>query len=68
MNITPKDLAEMLGTDPKTVRKFLRSLTPERAGKGGRWAIDSELVPELETLFDSWTKGVATQFSLPDEG
>jgi len=68
--ITPKDLADLLGTDPKTVRKFLRSMTPERAGKGGRWVIPAEMVPALETRFADWKKAAATQFTLPvnDEG
>jgi hypothetical protein len=65
--VTPKDLAEILGTDPKTVRKFLRSLTPERAGKGGRWAIPASVIPELETLFDNWVKGAATVFEMPED-
>ena len=39
--LTPADLAEVLGTDARTTRKFLRSITPKDAqpGKGSRWAI-----------------------------
>lgn len=38
---TPADLADALGTDARTARKFLRSITPrdEQPGKGSRWAI-----------------------------
>jgi|SRR6478609_178773 len=39
--LSPADLAAELGTDPRTARKFLRSITPrdEQPGKGKRWAI-----------------------------
>lgn len=39
--LAPADLATLLGTDPRTTRKFLRSITPleEQPGKGSRWAI-----------------------------
>ena len=39
--LTPADLAAELGTDARTARKFLRSITPrdEQPGKGSRWAI-----------------------------
>ena len=40
--ITTSEFATELGTDPRTVRKYLRSITPkdEQPGKGGRWALD----------------------------
>lgn len=39
--LTPADLATVLGTDARTTRKFLRSITPKDAqpGKGSRWEI-----------------------------
>lgn len=39
--LTPADLATELGTDARTARKFLRSITPkdEQPGKGSRWAL-----------------------------
>ena len=39
--ITAAELASELGTDSRTVRKFLRSITPrdEQPGKGSRWGI-----------------------------
>ena len=39
--LTPAALAIELGTDARTTRKFLRSITPKDAqpGKGSRWAI-----------------------------
>ena len=40
--ITAAELASELGTDGRTARKFLRSITPrdEQPGKGRRWGID----------------------------
>lgn len=39
--ITAAALASELGTDGRTVRKFLRSITPreDQPGKGSRWGI-----------------------------
>lgn len=54
--ITPKELAVRLESDGKTVRKFLRSITPkdEQPGKGNRWAIDSKRVTSLKKEFATW--------------
>ena len=37
-----KDLAKELGIDAKSFRRWLRSQTPDRANKGGRWIFDTE--------------------------
>jgi hypothetical protein len=54
--ITPAELAQKLGTDPKTARKFLRS--PEgldrKVGKGHRWAIEASDVRGLKARFGKW--------------
>lgn len=50
---TPKQLASELGTDPKTFRRFLRGLTSDRAGKGGRWNIDEE---GREAILKAWNE------------
>lgn len=52
--MTPKEIAAALDTDPKTCRRFLRSLTTERAGKGGRWAIDASMIDEIADRFDAY--------------
>jgi len=38
--ITPKALASELGISPKALRRVLRSMTDDRAGKGGTWKLD----------------------------
>lgn len=65
--MTPSELAEALGTDPKTCRKFLRSITPDRAGKGGRWVLDSDQTEMFARRFASWKLGRSTVFVLSDE-
>ncbi len=58
--VSPKDLAQAWGTDPKSVRRFLRSLTINRAGKGGRWEISTS---DVETLTAAWvTKATTVKF------
>lgn len=54
--ITPKELAQALNTDARTVRKFLRSDAGMgmRVGKGQRWAIESKSVRSLKTKFTKW--------------
>lgn len=51
--ITPAAFALMVGSDPKTIRRFLRSLTTNKAGKGGRWAIPLDAVDELKTRWEA---------------
>ena len=47
------DLATELGTDPRTARKFMRSITPREGqpGKGSRWSIEKREVRALRSKF-----------------
>jgi hypothetical protein len=58
--ITVKDFAETLGTDPRTARKFLRKVTPteEHPGKGGRWTIDGSAanIKRMRKAFEDYSK------------
>lgn len=65
--VTPAELALAFGTDPKTMRRFLRNVTQAKAGKGGRWAIDAALVPELKERWESRNAASATVTELPDD-
>jgi len=55
---TPTEVATTLGTDGKTFRKFLRSITPkdEQPGKGGRWALpdNKREIAKLGKQFKTW--------------
>lgn len=52
--ITAKELAVACDTDPRTVRKFLRSHLPETPGKGARYAIEKRQVASLRKAFKAW--------------
>lgn len=54
--ITVSDLAQELGTDARTARKFLRDITPAEAhpGKGSRWSIEKREVRSLKSKFTKW--------------
>jgi hypothetical protein len=66
--ITPKEFAEKLGTDGRTVRKFLRSKDglDARVGKGHRWAIESKQVSSLTKRFQKWN-ATTDEVETPDE-
>jgi hypothetical protein len=55
--LNPTELADRLGTDARTARKFLRSITPKDAqpGKGSRWAIEAKQVTSLKSQFSKFT-------------
>lgn len=59
-NVTPSELAEELHTDPKTVRKFLRSTTDRenQPGRGHRWSIpgNKRNISKLRRQFDAWSQ------------
>lgn len=50
-NITPKQIAEELGADPKQLRAFMRSIASNGAGKGGRWMLTAD---EAEAIKSGW--------------
>lgn len=51
-----KGAARKLGTDARTLRKFLRSdASPfEPVGQGARYVFDEELFEVLKTAFEEW--------------
>lgn len=57
--ITTTEFAEALETDTRTVRKFLRDITPkeEQPGKGSRWVIDGNKrsITAMKKRFAEWT-------------
>ena len=56
--LTPAEFAAEIGTDARTARKFLRSITPkdEQPGKGSRWAIEKRSVRSLRKRFTEWSE------------
>jgi hypothetical protein len=54
--LTPAEIATEFDTDARTVRKFLRSVTPKDAqpGKGSRWAIEKKQLRSLRSQYGKW--------------
>ena len=61
--ITVQEFATALDTDPRTARKFLRSVTPADAqpGKGSRWAIEKRDVRSLAKKFAAYREELAAK-------
>lgn len=53
-SLTTKAVAERLGTDPKTLRVFLRA-TSQGVGSGSRYAFTAKDVALLRVKFTKWT-------------
>lgn len=62
--LTTKEAAEKLGTEPRTLRKFLRSDTVENGGKvgedtpgkGGRYSLEAKEFRSLQKRFEAWSE------------
>lgn len=54
--MTVKEVAQELDTDPRTLRKFLRSSDSgiDSVGKGSRYAIERKALRGLKTRFTAW--------------
>lgn len=69
--ITPKELAQELNTDARTVRKFLRSMAKENRtdtpGKGSRWSIERKEIRSLRTKFTKWDEARKPSPEVEDE-
>lgn len=61
--LTPKELADELQSDPRTVRKFLRDHYEQDAhpGKGSRWAIEKKELRSLRSQFSKWQEEKAAR-------
>jgi hypothetical protein len=73
--LTVKDVAGELDTEPKTLRKFLRSEVVENGGtvgvdtpgKGRRYSFEAEEVEDLRARFEAWLEAKAPAESEADE-
>lgn len=58
--MTPAEFAVEVGSDGRTVRKFLRSITPkeDQPGKGSRWSLPATKreVTKLQKQFAEWSE------------
>jgi hypothetical protein len=53
--MTTREVAEAVGTDPRTLRKFLRS-RDMGVGAGSRYEFKADDLPELKKAFTAWAK------------
>lgn len=63
--MTVAELAAELGTDPKSFRRWLRTQTDDRAGKGGRWKFDDAAAAKVRTAWADKANAGTTP-TLPD--
>lgn len=56
---SPKAIATELNIDAKSFRRFLRSQTENRAGKGGRWAFDADAKAAIIAAYNTRNAGTA---------
>ncbi len=61
-DITPTELAKLCDTDPKTMRRFMRSHTDVRVGRGGRWEISADDAARLVASFKSRSTSRVARF------
>lgn len=66
--LSAKEMATELETDPKSFRRFLRALTDDRAGKGGRWVFDAETADLIRTAWAAKAAKGTTPTISDDEG
>lgn len=66
-SITVKDLCAELNAEPKAFRRWLRSQSDNRAGKGGRWSFSPEVAEQLKAKYADRAKAKATEPVLKSE-
>lgn len=56
--LTAREVADAIGTEPKTLRMFLRSNASgyAAAGAGGRYTFTAADVPKIKAKFATWQK------------
>lgn len=69
--ITTADAAAELGTDPRTLRKFLRATTAKdsQPGKGARYSLkgDARSLQSMKKKFIAWTEAEAAKKAETDD-
>lgn len=66
--LSTKELADELKTDARTLRKFLRAVTPkdDQPGKGSRWSIEKRQLRSLRKQFSEWQAAKETEAEATD--
>jgi hypothetical protein len=68
MTMNIRELATALDTDPKTARRFMRSILPTdaRPGKGATYSIDADALPTLTARFATFSTRTARTITIDD--
>jgi predicted transcriptional regulator len=74
-DLNTKEVARELGTDPKTLRRFIRAhvksqggtVGEDTPGQGGRYSFDEEDVPKMGELFEEWLAKKAAKVTKVEE-
>lgn len=61
---TVKDLCAAVKAEPKAFRRWLRTQTDDRAGRGGRWSFDQERYDALIERYNNRAASKATEPTL----
>lgn len=64
--LSTKAVAEKLGTDPKTLRVFLRA-TDQGVGSGSRYAFTAKDVAPLKAKFTKWVDERKSPKTAPEQ-
>lgn len=72
LTFSAKNIADELGTDQKSFRRWLRTYTDARANKGGRWIFDADdkaaVIAAYNTRSTAGTKPTAKAKVTDDAG
>jgi deoxyribodipyrimidine photolyase-like uncharacterized protein len=74
-DLNTKQVAAACGTDPKTLRRFLRAVVRKRGGtvgedtpgQGGRYSFDEDEVPSIKEGFEAWLAAKAEKATAVEE-
>lgn len=65
--LTPKALAAELNITPKALRRVLRSMTDDRAGKGGVWKLDAAACDAIRSKVADGVRNATTPTITPND-
>lgn len=64
--VTAPEMARVLGMNAKSFRRRLRSMTDDRAGKGGEWRVTPEFAVEVARRIRTGNGRTVTDFRFKD--
>lgn len=65
--VTAPEIARVLGMNPKSVRRRIRNMTPDRAGKGNEWRFSPEAAAKVANRIVLSNGRTTTEFTFGDD-